>query len=60
MEQLWSVCSSFGCRPSAFLRIEDPYAAVTLDVWVHNVGIQAEKRAAWEVDLALKRRGRRG
>jgi hypothetical protein len=45
MEGLDSIARRYGVLPSKVLGMRDPVKALSIDMWAHNYGVQADNRA---------------
>jgi hypothetical protein len=57
MEALDAIARRYGVRPSHLVGEEDPFRAVSIDLWAHNWGAQREDRL---IRQAQRRRAGRG
>jgi hypothetical protein len=59
MEGLDSIARRYGVLPSQVLAVKDEFVALSIDIWAHNWGVQAEEIAMRKAQERA-RRGRRG
>lgn len=59
MEGLDSIARRYGVLPSQVLNVENELRALSIDIWAHNCGVQADEIAMRKAQERA-RRGRRG